>query len=75
MTISRSSLAHFVHLSCDSSISDSLADPKTGKASPLNSAFAGLAAGGLGSVIGTPADLALIRMQVRFETTTFVFHY
>lgn len=26
-------------------------------------AFAGLAAGGLGALVGTPADLALIRMQ------------
>ena len=28
-------------------------------------ASAGLAAGGLGALVGTPADLTLIRMQVR----------
>jgi solute carrier family 25 oxoglutarate transporter 11 len=45
------------------SISDALADPVTKKTSPLKSSLAGLAAGGLGSIIGNPADLALIRMQ------------
>jgi solute carrier family 25 oxoglutarate transporter 11 len=34
-----------------------------GKITPLKGALAGLASGALGSVLGTPADLALIRMQ------------
>jgi solute carrier family 25 oxoglutarate transporter 11 len=34
-----------------------------GKTTFWEKAFAGLAAGGLGSIVGTPADLALIRMQ------------
>lgn len=37
-----------------------------GKNLPLwQKALAGLAAGGLGALVGTPADLTLIRMQVR----------
>lgn len=32
-------------------------------------AGAGLTAGGLGAMVGSPADLSLIRMQVRKSTT------
>lgn len=37
--------------------------PKKRQTTLAEKAFAGLAAGGLGSVVGTPADVALIRMQ------------
>lgn len=38
-------------------------DQTKGKRTFTDTAIAGLVAGGLGSVVGTPADLALIRMQ------------
>lgn len=45
-------------------ISDELKKRNDGKALPLyQKAFAGLTAGGLGAMIGSPADLSLIRMQ------------
>lgn len=44
--------------------SNSLKDYNKGQAIPLyQKALAGLAAGGLGALVGTPADLTLIRMQ------------
>lgn len=44
--------------------SNSLKEYNGGKAIPLyQKALAGLAAGGLGALVGTPADLTLIRMQ------------
>jgi len=44
------------------SIMDNL-EKESGKSSFATKAIAGLSAGGIGSIVGTPADLALIRMQ------------
>jgi len=47
-----------------SSLSDELKRRNDGKALPLwQKAVAGLTAGGLGAIVGSPADLSLIRMQ------------
>lgn len=47
-----------------STLSDELKKRNDGKELPLyQKAFAGLAAGGLGAMFGSPADLSLIRMQ------------
>ncbi len=49
-----------------SQISSTLKTMNNGENLPLwQKAAAGLTAGGLGALVGTPADLTLIRMQVR----------
>jgi len=44
-------------------VTDKIKDPVTGQLTFAKRATAGLVAGGLGSIIGNPCDLALIRMQ------------
>lgn len=44
-------------------ITEKIKDPETGSLSFAKRAGAGLTAGGLGSIIGNPCDLALVRMQ------------
>ena len=52
-------------------IVDYLKEMNKGAALPLaQKAGAGLAAGGLGAIFGSPADLSLIRMQAGLRTST-----